>query len=391
MKDLKTETLLVHAGRHRNPDWDYVNPPVVRASTVLHRSSKDMLDRVFYKGNYMDGKPCYGTFASPVHKAFYEALMALEGPKAAGAWAFPTGLAACTVPLLAFLRTGAHALFADSIYGPTRDFALGTLRRMGVEIEFYDPGIGGNIRKLFRENTALVMMETPGSHSFELMDVPAVAQACRERGIASVIDNTWATPLYFKPLEAGVDMVIHAATKYIAGHSDLTMGVVICSERVWPDVYRTSTELGQTASGDDVWLAYRGLHTMAVRVKRASESAAAVIDWLKKRPEVERVLWPALPEDPSYPIWKRDFTGATSLFAVMFRPEYAGRLAPFVDALTLFGRGYSWGGYESLLIPSYGTRTVKAVPFERMVRIAVGLEAPEDLIRDLEAGFAALR
>lgn len=390
MKDLKTDTLLVHAGRHRDPNWDYVNPPVVRASTVLHQSSQDMIDRVISKADYMNAKPCYGTYASPLHKAFYEALMALEGSKAVGAWAFSTGLAACTTPLFAFLKAGDHALFVDTIYGPTRAFAEETLTRMGVDVEFFDPKIGGDIRKLFRDNTTLVMMESPGSHSFELMDVPAIAEACRERGIASVIDNTWATPLYFKPLDVGVDMVIHAATKYIAGHSDLTMGVVICNERVWPQVYHTVTQFGQAASGDDIWLAYRGLHTMSVRVKHAAASAAEVIAWLQKRPEVERVCYPALPDDPSYPIWKRDYTGATSLFAVVLKPEYDGKIGRFVDALTIFGRGYSWGGYESLLIPGYGKRTVTGSPFNRMMRLAVGLEDPKDLIRDLEAGFAAM-
>ena len=222
------------------------------------------------------------------------------------------------------------------------------------------------------------------------MDVPAVAKACRERGIWSAIDNTWATPLYFKPLDVGVDMVIHAATKYIAGHSDLTMGVVICNKRAWPKVYRTVTQFGESASPDDIYLAFRGLHTMKVRVEAAARNARAVIDWLLTRPEVERVLYPALESDPSYPIWKRDYTGATSLFAVRFKPEYEGKLDPFVDALELFGRGYSWGGYESLLIESYGKRDIENVPFDRMVRIAIGLEDPADLIADLERGFKAL-
>lgn len=209
--------------------------------------------------------------------------------------------------------------------------------------------------------------------------------------MTSVIDNTWATPLYFKPLDHGVDMVVHAATKYIAGHSDLLMGVVVCNDRVWPAVYRTAVRLGQAASPDDVYLAYRGLHTMGVRVAHAAKSAERIVHWLLERPEVETVRWPALESDPSHAIWKRDYTGATSLFAVVFRPEYDGRLAPFVDALKLFGRGYSWGGYESLLIPCYGTRSVRKSTFSRMVRIAVGLESPDDLIADLEQALKRLR
>ena len=390
IKHLRPATQLVHAGRHDDPNWIYVNPPVIRASTVLHDSVADMLKRGESEQLMRPDRPCYGTHGSATHHAFYHALMALEGPKAAGAWSFSTGLGACTTPLMAFLKAGDHALFVDSIYGPTREFAEVILRRFGVEVEFFDPKIGEGIEALFRPNTTLVVMETPGSHSFELMDVPAVAKKCQARGIWTAIDNTWATPLYFKPLEVGVDMVIHAATKYIAGHSDLTMGVVICNERAWPLVYRTVSQFGETASPDDIYLAYRGLHTMKVRVEAAAKNARAVIDWLVKRPEVEAVLYPALETDPSYPIWKRDFTGATSLFAVKFKPEYAGKLDPFVDALELFGRGYSWGGYESLLIESYGKRTETEVPFTRMVRVAVGLEDPVDLIADLERGFNAL-
>lgn len=355
MKDLDAATQLVHAGRDWDPEWGYVNPPVVRASTVLHKSCEDMMDRVHDEMACRDGKPCYGSYGGPAHKAFYSAMKTLEGPNAAGAWAFSTGLAATTTPLFAFVRAGCHALFSDSIYGPTREFAEQILRTMGVDVEFFDPA------------------------------------ACRRHGVTSVIDNTWATPLYFKPLDHGVDMVVHAATKYIAGHSDLLMGVVVCNERVWPAVYRTAVRLGQAASPDDVYLAYRGLHTMGVRVAHAAKSAERIVHWLLERPEVETVRWPALESDPSHAIWKRDYTGATSLFAVVFRPEYDGRLAPFVDALKLFGRGYSWGGYESLLIPSYGTRSVRENTFSRMVRIAVGLESPDDLIADLEQALKRLR
>ena len=390
-KNLKPATQLVHAGRHRDPNWYFINPPVIRASTVLHNSVQDMRERGEAADKGTEGKPSYGTFGTETHKAFYEALMTLEGPRAAGAWAFSTGLAACTTPLMAVLKAGDHALFADCIYGPTREFAEQILARFGVEVEFFDPLIGEGIEKLFKPNTALVMMESPGTHSFEMMDVPAIAAQCARRGIVSAIDNTWATPLYFKPLEAGVDIVIHAATKYISGHSDLVMGVVICGERVWPRVHRTILQMGQAASPDDVYLAFRGLHTMKVRVEHAARTASEVISWLKSQPEIERVLYPALPEDPGYGIWKRDFTGATSPFAVRFAPEFAARPGPFVDALELFGRGYSWGGFESLLIESYGKRTQGKECFDRMLRIAIGLEDAADLIEDLKRGFAALR
>lgn len=392
IKDLDPATQLVHAGRDWNPDWGYVNPPVVRASTVLHASCEDMMARVRDEQAVRDGKPCYGTYGGPAHKAFYSAMKTLEGPNAAGAWAFSTGLAATTTPLFAFVKAGSHALFSDSIYGPTREFAEEILGAMGVDVEFFDPCASPEaIEALMRPETTLLMMENPGSHSFEMSDVPGIAAVCRRHGVTSVIDNTWATPLYFKPLDHGVDMVVHAATKFIAGHSDLTMGVVVCNARVWPAVYRTAVRLGQAASADDVYLAYRGLHTMGVRVEHAARSAEKIVHWLLDRPEVETVRWPALASDPSHAIWKRDYTGATSLFAVVFKPEYAGKLSPFVDALKLFGRGYSWGGYESLLIPGYGTRTVRGADFSRMVRIAVGLESADDLIADLAQGLEHLR
>lgn len=387
---MREETLLVHAGQHISDDYDFVNPPVIRASTVLHKSAEDMMNRAMHERDMIEDKIPYGTYGTPTHHAFYKALCALEGKNAAGAWAFPSGLAACTIPLLAFLKAGDHALLIDTIYGPTREFAEEILRRMGVEVEFFAPSIGANIVSLFKANTTLVMLETPGSHTFEMPDVPAIAKACQEKGVISVIDNTWATPLFFKPLDVGVDVVIHAATKYIGGHSDLTMGVVICNAKTWPRAYRTFVQTGQTTSCDDIYLAYRGLHSMAVRVKAAAQSTKQIIDWLLQRPEVERVLWPALPTDPSYPIWKRDFSGATSLFSVVFKERYANQLAPMIDALKIFGRGYSWGGFESLLIQSYGTRNRTPMPFERMVRIAVGLENPVDLIEDLNQAFNQL-
>lgn len=392
INDLETATQLVHAGRDWDPDWGYINPPVVRASTVLHKSCEDMMDRVRDEQACRDGKPCYGSYGGPAHKAFYSAMKTLEGPNAAGAWAISTGLAATTTPLFAFVKAGCHALFADSLYGPTREFATEILGKMGVDVEFFDPtATPEEIEAKIRPETTLLMLENPGSHSFEMSDVPGIAAVCRRHDVVTVIDNTWATPLYFKPLDHGVDVVVHAATKYIAGHSDVLMGVVVCNERTWPEVYRTAVRMGQAASPDDVYLAYRGIHSMGVRVEQAAKSAEKIVRWLLTRPEVESVRWPALETDPGYPIWKRDYTGATSLFGVVFKPEYDGKLSAFVDALKLFGRGYSWGGCESLLIMGYGTRTVHETPFSRMIRIAVGLEAPEDLIADLNGAFDALK
>ena len=381
-------TVLVHAGRHRNKEHRYVNPPIVKGSTVLHESVHDMIVREEHRDRLIEDVPTYGIWGTETHQAFYEAMKKLEG--AAGVWAFSSGLASTTTPLFSFVHAGCHALFMDTIYGPTRDFAEKILTRMGVQVQFFDPYVGADIEKLFKPNTTLVVMETPGSHSFELPDVPAIAAQCRAHGVWSVIDNTWATPLYFKPLSVGVDVVVHAATKYIAGHSDILMGVVCCNERAWPKVFHAVAAMGQTATPDDVYVALRGLHTMKARIEAAVAGARRVIDWLQKRPEVERVLWPSLESHPDHAIFKRDFTGATSLFAVVFKSEYDGKLSPMIDALKLFGRGYSWGGFESLLIPGYGKRTERNSPFNRMVRVAVGLEDPDDLIADLEQAFVAL-
>lgn len=385
---LAPATVLVHAGRHRNKEHRFVNPPIVKGSTVLHESVKDMIEREKSRERMQEDVPTYGIWGTETHLAFYEAMKKLES--AAGVWAFPSGLAATTTPLFAFVRAGCHALFMDTIYGPTRDFAEKILAAMGVEVEFFDPYVGADIEKKFKANTTLVVMEAPGSHSFELPDVPAIASKCREHGVWSVIDNTWATPLYFQPLKAGVDVVVHAATKYIAGHSDILMGVACCNERAWPKVFAAVTAMGQTATPDDVYLAFRGLHTMKARIESAYAGALKVVAWLQQQPQVEQVLWPPLKSHPDHAIFERDFTGGTTLFSVVFKSEYAGRLAPMIDALKIFGRGYSWGGFESLLIPGYGRRTERDSPFDRMVRVAVGLEDPEDLIGDLKQAFARL-
>lgn len=389
-RKLSQFTQLVHGGMPEGENRRYANPPIVKASTVMHENVEAIETRAKNRDALIPDVPTYGIWGTETHRAFYGAMKAIEGEECAGVWAFSTGLAACSVPLMAFVKAGDHALFVDSIYGPTRDFAETILASYGVEVEFYDPLIGGDIEKLFKPNTTLVVMETPGSHSLELMDVPAIVEKCRARGIWTAIDNTWATPLFFKPLSVGVDMVMHAATKYIAGHSDLLMGVIACNARAWPKVFKVIACTGQAAGADDVYAACRGLRTIAARIEYAVKGAREIIAWFESRPEVERVVWPALPTDPSYSVWKRDFTGATPLFAVLFKPEYADKLAPMVNELRLFGRGYSWGGFESLLILGEGRRTTAQRPFNRMIRVSVGLEDPKDLIADLEAGFAKI-
>lgn len=385
---MREATILVHAGR--DPRAETVNPPLERASTILSPSMEELDHRNQARARFEETAPDYGIHGLAQHRAFYRALCALEGPQAVGAWAFGSGLAGVVVPILGLVKAGDHALFPDNVYDPTRHFAENFLKRMGVAVSFYAPNEGETIEKRFRPETKLVVMESPGSHTFEMTDVPAVARACRRHDVFSLVDNTWATPLFFKPLNHGVDVVVHAATKYISGHSDVLMGVCVCNQATWPLVRAAIDDLGQAAGPEDVYLAYRGLHTMRARMQVQTESAWKIVHWLQIQPQVERVLWPALPEDPGYAIWSRDYTGVAPLFGVVFRQDCQGKMAAFCDRLRLFGRGYSWGGFESLCIPSYGMRGAPSLPFSRMVRISVGLEDSQDLIDDLSQAFAAL-
>jgi cystathionine beta-lyase len=392
-------TQLVTLGRDAGASFDYVNPPLVRGSTVLHDDVADMRSRVARRNAGEDGEggtpAAYGIYGTPSHLAFYQALTALEGGHRS--WAFPSGLTACTMAILAFVRQGDHVLVPDSVYGPTRRFALQTLPRYGVQASLYDPRVGERgraaVEALFQANTRVLFLESPGSLTFEMQDVPLLASVARARDAISVIDNTWATPLYFRPLAHGVDVSVHAATKYIGGHSDLIIGTVTCNERAWPRMRETIHHYGLTTSPDDCWLALRGLRSMGARLVQHRATAEALIAWLKRQPEVERILYPADPEDPGHALWKRDMCGASGLFGVVLKPGLVeARFHAFVDGMRLFGRGYSWGGFESLLIPALPERTVTPCEFSgRLFRIGAGLEDAADLIADLDAGFARLR
>jgi cystathionine beta-lyase len=392
-------TQLVTLGRDAKANFDFVNPPLVRGSTVLHEDVADMRSRVHRRNEGEDsegGTPAaYGIYGTPTHLALYKALTALEGGHRS--WAFPSGLTACTMAILAYVRQGDHVLVPDSAYGPTRRFARDTLPRYGVEASFYDPRVGEQgraaVEALFRPNTRVLFLESPGSLTFEMQDVPLLAAVARARDAISVIDNTWATPLYFRPLARGVDVSVHAATKYIAGHSDLIIGTVTCNERAWPRMRETIHHYGLTTSADDCWLALRGLRSMGARLAQHRATAEALIAWLKGQPEVERILYPADPDDPGHALWQRDMSGASGLFGVVLKEGLAeARFHAFIDGMKLFGRGYSWGGFESLLIPVFPERTVTPCGYAgRLFRIGAGLEDPHDLIADLEEGFARLR
>ncbi|HUN91403.1 MAG TPA: cystathionine beta-lyase [Burkholderiaceae bacterium] len=385
-------TTLVTAGRDRATSFDFVNPPLVRGSTVLHDDVEDMRARVSKRQAGDDRPPvAYGIYGSPTHHAFCDAVNALEAGQQT--WALPSGLAACTIAILAHVRHGDHVLVPDSVYWPTRRFCRETLVRYGIATTFYDPRAGAQLESLFRPSTRVLYLESPGSHTFEMQDVPLLASIAQRRGAISVIDNTWATPLYFQPLRHGVDVSVHAATKYIGGHSDLLIGTVTCNARAAPAVRETVQHFGLTTSPDDCWLALRGLRSMAARLPRHRANAERLIAWLRRQDEVERILYPAAPEDPGHAIWQRDMSGATGLFGVVLKPFVSHRAAEaLVDAVRLFGRGYSWGGFESLLIPASPERTATVLPWTGpLLRIAAGLEEPDDLIADLERGFASLR
>ncbi len=374
-------TRLAHAGHDPRDYFGFVNPPVVHASTVLFPDAGTMAGRA--------QKYTYGTRGTPTTDALEAAINDLEG--SAGTICVPSGLAAVTIPLLAYLSAGDHILITDSVYRPTRHFADTMLKRMGVIVEYYDPHAGAGIAGLMRANTRVVFTESPASNTFEMQDIAAIAAAAHAGGAIVMMDNTWATPLFFKPLDHGVDVSIHAATKYPAGHSDVLYGTVSANAKHWPALREAFVTLGCCASPDDTYLVLRGLRTMGVRLERHQENALAVAEWLQGQPGVARVLHPALPSDPGHGLWKRDFCGASGIFSAVLKGGGKREAHAFLDALKIFGLGYSWGGYESLAVHvDLSDRTIAKGPYEGpVIRLQIGLEDPVDLIEDLTRGLAA--
>lgn len=383
---MKLRTKLAQGGRTARSTPRTVNLPVQRASTVVFKDLAELqeVQRRFEAG---DPVPTYGILNMPLRVAFEEMMAGLEG--GTHAVTLPSGLAAVGVALMACLGAGDHLLMVDNAYSPGRRFAERTLKRYGVETTFFDPLVGEGIEALMRPNTRAVYLESPGSHTFEIQDFPAIARIARARGATVVHDNTWATGAFFPSFEHGADLVVQAVTKYPGGHSDLLMGSVVSNDALWPRLRDTSRELGQHVSPDDIFLALRGLRTLDVRLRQHESSALEVARWLEKHPKVKRVLHPALPSDPGHALWKRDFRGSTGLFGV----ELAGSAADmkrFVEALRHFAIGYSWGGYESLVVPAniQGSRSVRPWEGGPLVRLQVGLEDPADLVADLEQALA---
>jgi cystathionine beta-lyase len=379
------ETKVVSGGRNPFSYHGFVNPPVYHASTVLYPSAEDFLA---HRARYQ-----YGRRGTPTTEALELALQELEGSQCAGVALLPSGLAAISTAFLAVVHAGDHVLVTDSAYGPTRVFCDQILTRLGVTVSYYDPLIGAGVAELIRSNTRVVYLESPGSLSFEMQDTAAIAEAGHAKSVLVLMDNTWATPLYFRPLDHGVDMVIQAGTKYIGGHSDLMLGTVSASAATIARLKNTVRHTGQCEGPDDVYLGLRGLRTLAIRLERHQQSGLAVARWLEARPEVLRVLHPALPSHPGHAIWKRDFSGASGLFSIVLKPVPQKAYYAFLDSLEMFGIGASWGGYESLAIPFDCAPMRTAThwqPGGPTVRFHIGLEAVDDLIADLERGFAAL-
>ena len=392
---LAPATRLVGAGRR--PEWTslpgqpggIVNPPVWRASTILF----DNVAHLRSAGHDMHQRLFYGRKGTPTAWALADALTALE-PGAAGTMLYPSGVAAIAGALLALLKPGDQLLMVDSAYDPTRSMCDGLLADFGIETVFYDPLIGAGIDALITDRTAAIFLESPGSLTFEVQDVPAIVAVAKARDIPTLIDNSWATPLFFPALAMGVDIAILACTKYIVGHSDVMMGSVTANARWWPKVRGRAWGLGQVVSPDDAALTLRSLRTLAVRLDRHQASARIVADWLAARPEVARVLHPALPDCPGHAAWARDFRGSSGLFSFVLAGGGEAERAAFIDALRLFGIGYSWGGFESLALPVDPARYRTARLWQAegpVVRLHIGLEEPADLIADLESGLAVWR
>lgn len=383
-RNIGTGTVLAHAGSHPEEHHGFVNPPIYRGSTVVFPDVETMSS-----GGQRYG---YGRWGNPTTAALTEAITALEG--AEGTVLCPSGLSACTTAILAAVGAGDHLLVPDSVYAPTRHFCETAGKRFGIETSYYDPSIGAGIEALFRPNTKAVFTESPGSHTFEIQDIAAIAAVAHRRDALVIMDNTWATPLLFKPIAAGVDLSLMAATKYVVGHSDALLGTVAAGPRAWDRLKALHFQLGMFVGPDDVNLALRGLRTMGVRLARHQDSALKVARWLEQRDEVARVLYPALPSHPQHALWRRDFSGASGLLSFVTKAAPFAAIKAMLDELSFFALGYSWGGFESLAMTVDPRKMRSVTKWDEpghLIRLHIGLEDPADLIADLEQGFDRFR
>ncbi len=388
---MKRDTKIVNAGRDSKWTKGIVNPPLYRASTVVFDSVEQMKHATLNRANQ---EMFYGRRGTPTTFSFADAMTELEG--GAGCYVYPCGTAAITSAILSFVKSGDHILMVDTAYEPTRDFADKTLNRFGVEVTYYDPLIGQNIKSLIQENTKVIFLESPGSLTMEVQDVPGICDVARQHqnDITVILDNTWASPIHFKPFEHGVDVSVQAATKYVVGHSDVMLGTATANEKSWPILRENSYLLGQCASPDDIYLAARGIRTLGVRLKQHQQSSLEIATWLQQRPEVETVLHPALSTCPGHELFKRDFEGGNGLFSFVLKDSSPQGLTALLDGMDHFKMGFSWGGYESLIMAVNNLkhmRTATTWPYDKpLIRLHIGLEDVEDLKADLDAGFNRL-
>ncbi len=384
---MKLNTKLVALGRNPHNHNGVVNPPVYHASTILFKNYEE------HKNSRRDGyiNASYARYGTESVLDFASALAEIEG--AAGAFITSTGMIALVTAMYAVLSAGDHILMTDTVYDPTRKLCDGELKRMGVETTYFDPMIGADIEKLMQPNTKMVFLECPGSLTFEFQDIPAISKVAHEHGAMVMMDNTWAAPILNRPFELGVDVCVYAATKYVSGHSDLMMGVISANAQWLPMIERTYKNFGPCPGPDDVYLAQRGLRTLAPRMAHHQKAALEIAQWMKTIPEITKVFHPALPDCPGHEIWKRDFSGSNGLFGFLVKPCSEEAIAAFVDGLHHFGMGYSWGGYESLILRLWLDKIRSAKQYEEGVyfRIHIGLEDMEDLREDLAAGFKRMR
>jgi cystathionine beta-lyase len=390
VKNMKNETKYIHAGRSKKWTKGIVNPPIFRASTVVYDTVAEMKAAT---KNIHKNELFYGRKGTDTHFALMDAMKEIEG--CAGAWFYPSGLGACTGAITAFVKTGDHILVTDSVYEPTKKFCKVNLKNMGVKTEFYDPMAGASIEELIRPNTSVIFVEAPGSVTMEVQDIPAIVKAAKKHNIVVILDNTWATPVLFDAYGHGVDVVVHAATKYFIGHSDAMIGIATANETHWPKLRDHTQRMGYCASADDAYMVLRGIRTLRLRLKQHEENALKVAHFLKKQDIVDKVFHPAFKDCPGHKNWKRDFSGASGLFSFTFNCGGEKAMTAMLDQLELFNMGFSWGGYESLAMGLYDIKKTRdATSWDAkgpLLRLHVGLEDPEDLIADLEQGLEAFK
>lgn len=387
---MKKDTQIVNAGRSAKWTQKMINPPVFRASTVVFETVDEMQHATRNRANQV---PFYGRRGTPTAFAFADAMCELEG--GAGCAVYPCGTAAISAALLSFLKAGDHLLMVDTAYEPTRDLCDKLLKNYGIDTTYYDPMIGDGLQQLIRDNTRVIFLESPGSLTMEVQDVPTLAAIAHQHGMVVILDNTWASPINFQPFDFGVDISVQAATKYIVGHSDVMLGTATANEAHWPQLREHSYLLGQCASPDDIYLATRGLRTLGVRMRQHQENALKVANWLASRDDVVKILHPAFEECPGHQYWRRDFTGSNGLFSFVLKAGNKPGLTAMLDGMRHFKMGFSWGGYESLILPVNGLNRLRTATRWQaqgpVIRVHIGLEDTEDLIADLDAGLARLQ